>query len=176
MFQESIARETAEHLRTHLSGYLQTIAQSFTGSDRLTLKVPTVGSTTLVGGVMQAKMEELPIIGVDCLEKQDVPSGESLCYYQYDGAIAGLFSASSSGDVDRIAKRQAGAVEKFIRDHRFLHELHPSDYMLREFLYVSTSFSGAIEIDLEDEKPLWVDGFTMNVLWITSEDMYRQHL
>jgi hypothetical protein len=176
MFQEAIAKQTAEYLRGHLEEYLQTVASRFTGTDRLTLKVPDIKSSTLVGGAMQADIKDLPAIGVDCLDKQEIPSGESLCYYQYDGAIAGLISASSAGDVDRLAKRHASAIELFVREHQFLHQFSTPDFSMREFIYVNTTFSGAIQLELEEEKPIWVDGFTHNVLWITSEDQYRQHL
>lgn len=175
MFYESIASETANHLREHIKAYLDEISASFVGSEKLTLRVPDISSATLVGGIMQAPIEQLPALGVDCVEKQQIDSNESLCYYQYTGAIAGLISGSSSSDVDKLAKRHAAAVEKFVRNHQFLHLLSTLDYTMREFLYVNTNFSGAIELDLEDEKPLWVDGFTMNVIWVVSEDNYRQH-
>lgn len=182
MFQEAIARQTADHFREHIEDYLEAIAASFTGTDRLTLKVPSVSSTTLVGGVMRTPLNALPALGVDCLDKQQMQASEGLCYYQYDGAIAGLVSASSSEEVDKLAKRYAAATEKFVSQHQFLVDhntgqpYETADFMMREFIFINTTFSGAIEIELEGEEPLWIDGFTMNVLWVTSEDQYSQHI
>lgn len=181
MFYEALAAKTAEHFRLHIEDYLEEIAAGFTGSDMLTLAVPTVNSATLVGGVMQADVEEMPLIGIDCVDKQDIPSNESLQLYQYQGAIAGIISASSADDVDRMAKRYAAAVEKFVRNHQFLVDhatgepIGTADFMLREFTYFATTFSGAIEAELENEQPLWIDGFTCHVSWVTSEDQYHQH-
>lgn len=174
MFQEAIAEQTAEHLRSHIGSYLGSMAAGFSGSNRLTLKVPAVNSATLVGGIMQVDVDEIPVIGVDCVEKQEIPSGESLWYYQYTGSIAGLASAASAKSADQLAKRYAATTERFIREHMYLPDVISDDFMLREFLYVNTVFSGAIEVDIEDEK-VWMDGFTHNVIWVTSENQPGQH-
>lgn len=175
MFQEAIAKLTSEHLRTHIQAYLSDLEISHTGTDKIGLKVPVVSAETLVGGVMSADVDELPIIGVDCVEKQDLPSNESLCYYQYSGAVVGLIGATDEVIADKMIKRYQSAAELFIRDHRFLHLESNDDFMIREFLFVNTSFSGSMEVELEEQRRLWVAGFTTNVLWVTSEDQYRQH-
>lgn len=181
MFQEAIASTTAAHLRIHIGDLLEEIGSRFTGRDSLTLSVPTIDSVTLVGGIMTAPVEALPLLGVDCVEKEEIPSSESLCYYQYSGAVAGLVSASSSDEVDRLIKRYAAVTELFIRRHQYLvnhstgQQYQTQDFMIREFLYGGTGFSGAMEVRLEDEQPLWVDGFTIPVAWYTSEDQYHQH-
>jgi hypothetical protein len=175
MFQEEIGELTSEHFRTHIEDYLDTIETSFTGTNILKLTVPTVSDKTLVGGVMQVKIEDLPVLGVDCMDKTELPSNESLCYYQYDGALAGVVKGSDASIADRLAKRYQKAVEKFVKEHQYLHLQTNSNFMMREFLYTGTTFSGSMEVELEDEQPIWVAGFTTNVLWFTSEDYYRQH-
>lgn len=175
MFQEAIGKLTAEHLRTHIVDYLTEIEALYTGSDAIKLKVPTVSDKQLVGGVMAADIDELPLIGVDCVEKQEIPSGESLYYYQYDGAIVGLVRGQDSSVVDRMIKRYQRAAEKYAREHLYLH-LPPQDgFMIREFIYVKTSFSGSMEVELEEQSKTWIAGFTCEVSWFTSEDAPRQH-
>lgn len=182
MFYEAIAQKTADHFRDHIEDYLETISDGFTGSDQITMVVPKINSATLVGGVMQADVEDLPLLGIDCVDKSDIPSNESLWLYGYQGAIAGLVSASSADEVDRLAKRYAAAVEKFVKEHAFLADhttgrpMGTNDFTLREFTYFGTSFSGAILVELEEQNPLWLDGFTCNVSWVTSEDQYKQHV
>jgi hypothetical protein len=175
MFQEHIAELTAAHFRTHIRAYLAALETEFTGSNKLRLKVPDISSVSLVGGVIQAEASALPIIGVDCLDKQVVPSQESLNYYQYEGAIVGMASGSDEESTDKAVKRYQRVVEQFVRTHQFLHKESNTNYAMREFLYASTRFSGSLELDIEDEK-IWVAGFTTTVLWITSEEAESQHL
>ena len=182
MFQEQLAERTAEHLRLHIRDYLDEIDDLFTGSNKIGLKLPNIDSSTLVGGVMQAPPDKLPLLSVDSVEKIEIPSNESLCYYEYSGAIAGLMSASDATTVDKMTKRYAGAVEKFISQHQYLvdHDtnqpLQDIGFMIREFRYGGTGLSGAMEVRFEDApNTLWVDGFTIPVTWVTSEDQYRQH-
>lgn len=176
MFQEALAEQTAEHFREHLEDLLDGIAQQFSGPNILTTKVPNVDSVTLVGGVMSAPIEQLPLIGVDCVEKRPTPSNESLYLYEYEGAFAGLASASTAQEADKLAKRYAAAVELFIREHELLHQITNDWFSVREFLYGGTGFSGSIEVQLEEQAPdLWIAGFTIPTLWVTSEDGPRQH-
>ena len=175
MYQEQIAKVTSEHLRTHIEAYLTDIESLFTGSDKMGLKVPNVSSETLVGGIMSADIDELPIFGVDCVEKQEIQSPEALCYYQYTGAIVGMIVANDAYLADKMIKRYQRAAEFFVRQHQYLHLHEDPDFTIREFLFTSTSFSGSMEVELEEQKRAWVAGFTTNVLWIASEDQYRQH-
>lgn len=175
MFQEQIAQHTAEHFRTHVEAILDEIRAGFTGTDKLTTAVPEVTDDTLVGGVMQVELERLPIIGIDCSEKQEIPSGESLYYCQYTGAFAGLVSAPSANEADRLCKRYAAAAEMFVREHQFLHGYSTTNFTFRELYYINTQLSGAMEVELEKDERSWVAGFTMNVAWVTSEDQPRQH-
>lgn len=176
MFQEALGKLTAEHLRTHINTYLADVQALYTGTDRITLPTPTISDKTLVGGVMSAEIDELPLIGVDCVDKQEIPSGESLYYYQYEGAIVGLVRGADPSMVDRMIKRYERAVEQFVREHQYLHEEQNDDFMVREFVYQQTSFSGSMEVELEGQTGVWVAGFTCNVSWFTSEDAPRQHL
>lgn len=180
MFQEALGKLTSEHLRTHLEAYLTDIQALYTGSDKLKLTVPTVSDKTLVGGVMSADIDELPIIGVDCVEKQEIPSNESLYLYQYGGSIVGLVRGQDASQADRLVKRYNRAIELFVKKHQYLHDTNTSsplstEFGIREFLYTDTTFSGSMELELEEEKRVWVAGFTCNVLWFTSEDSYEQH-
>lgn len=180
MFQEALAKLTADHLRTHIQTYLEDIQGLYTGTDIITLSVPEVSDKTLVGGVMSADIDRLPLIGVDCVEKQEIPSGESLYYYQYDGAIVGLVRGVDESLVDRTVKRYNRAIETFVKEHQYLHDIDTDnplnpEFSIREFLYTNTSFSGSIEVTLDDDNKLWVAGFTCNVAWFTSEDYYKQH-
>lgn len=179
MFQEAIGKLTSDHLRESIAGLLTTIEALHTGQDAIHLPVPTVSDKTLVGGVMAADVDELPIIGVDCVEKQEIPSNESLFLYQYDGAIVGLVKGQDSSVVDRMVKRYQRAAETYVRTHQYLHDSasNPlsSEFLIREFIYVKTSFSGSMEVELEEQRKIWIAGFTCNVVWITSEDSYRQH-
>lgn len=175
MFQEQIAELTAGHLRSHIRSYVEALEIEFTGSNKLRLKVPDISSVSLVGGVIQAEASALPIIGVDCLDKQVIPSQESLSLYQYEGAIVGMASDSSEEAADKSVKRYQRVVEQFIRTHQFLHEESNALFTVREFIYSNTRFSGSLELDIEDEK-IWVAGFTVVCLWITSEDAESQHI
>lgn len=175
MYQEQIAEITAAHLRDHASAYLVALEQEFTGSNKLRLKVPNISSVSLVGGVIQAPVEDLPIIGVDCLDKQSIPSQESLDYSQYDGAIVGMMSGSNEESTDKLVKRYQRMVEGFIKTHIFFHGETNDLFMIRELIYVNTRFSGSIELEVEEEKPIWVAGFTTNLLWIASEAPASQH-
>ena len=178
MFQEQIAEQTASHLRVHFEEYLEEVEERFSGSDRLNLKIPDVSSVSLVGGVIQAPVEALPVVAVDCLNKSVIPNNESLYLYQYDGAIVGMVEGSSESVCDRRVKRYAAAGEKFIKEHQYLHEnfeTNTKPYGIREFLYNSSRFSGTMEVKSEDGPTVWIAGFALDVLWISSEDGERQH-
>lgn len=180
MYQEQIAAETANHLRSHLPTYLSELQSQFTGSDKLKLSVPDITTVSLVGGVIQTEIESMPVVAVDCLNKSVIPSNESLYYSQYDGGIAGMVSASSETTCDKIAKRYASALEKFVKDHLLFHEnfqTNTKDFSIRELVWQSTRFSGAIELptETENDNPVWVEGFVLDILWVTSEDGPRQH-
>ena len=176
MFQEDIAKFTAEHLRTHVKTYLDDWSERFDGSERLTLPVPKVVWNTLVGGAMQTDPKDTPLITVDCLNKQNIQSRDNLYYCEYQGAFAGLVTGASSHDVDRICKRYAAVTEKFIKEHMFIGNGVAFDgFSLMELYYVNTGMSGAMELKLEEEQPLWAAGFTTRVGWVASEDQPRQH-
>lgn len=177
MFQEQISELTAQHLRTHINSYLSELQAETTGSSKLRLKVPEVISASLVGGMIQTEVSRLPLIGIDCLDKDLIPSNESLNLYQYSGAIVGMVTASDGDSADRLVKRYARVCEKFIKEHLNFHEnfeTNTKPFSFREFLFSSTRFSGSMEVGEEDERS-WIAGFAIEVLWITSEDGEWQH-
>jgi hypothetical protein len=178
MFQEQIASITASDLRGHIEEYLEDVDALYAGSDKMNLRVPEVSAISLVGGVMQARIDSLPLVAVDCLDKTVVPSNESLYLYQYEGAIVGLIEASSDDISDRRVKRYAAATEKFVREHQYLHEnpqTNTKPFTFREFLYMATRFSGSMEVTSEDGPSRWIAAYIIEVLWVISEDGERQH-
>jgi len=179
MYQEQVAKLTAEHLRLHLSTYLSELETEFTGSDKLRLSVPEVSTQSLVGGVIQTDVDSMPIVAIDCLDKSAIPSSDSLFYSQYEGAIASMVSGNSSDIVDRRIKRYSRAIEHFVKEHQLFHEdfsTNTKPFSFRELVYVGSRFSGSIELGETEETPrIWVAGMVIDVLWITSEDGARQH-
>lgn len=179
MFQEALAERTADHLRTHIEAYVVALEAEFTGANKLRLRVPEVTAISLVGGVMQAPADKLPLVGVDCLDKRFMQSTESLNLWEYDGAIVGMASGSDEEGVDKAVKRYQRACELFVRTHQLLHQDPDINdnvgYSIREFFFSAANFSGVMQVNLEDEE-VWVGGFTNVVTWITSEDGETQHL
>jgi hypothetical protein len=48
-------------------------------------------------------------------------------------------------------------------------------FSLLDFAFVSGNFSGALLERSDDDKEIWLAGFIINVVWVTSEDGPRQH-
>lgn len=172
MFQEQIAKLTAEHLRTHIRDYLDTIDSKFSGTDKVELRTPQIDVRSLAGGLLVADLDKIPRYSVDCINKSLMQSTDSLWTYQYEGSIAGLISAGDLTSSDRMVKRHAGAVELFLKQHQFFKGISQGDdFLVIELAFSSTNLSGSMEV----EKDLWVAGFSTSIFWAVSEDGPGQH-
>jgi hypothetical protein len=178
MYFEQIARLTAEHLNTHIAAYLQAIGTEFTGTDIATLIPPReIRVDSVVGGVFAAEIDELPLYAVDSLVKNIDPAGEDLYTYLYTGTIIGMVSGETSREVNQMIKRHEWAVEKFIREHLYLHMIQGTHFTITGFEFNGGSFSGGEQV-IDDEDPTkltWVDAFRIDVTWRVSEDGFSQH-
>lgn len=176
MFQEQIAKITADHLRSHIEAYLGEINEETTGTDKIILSIPTVDTDSMAGGLLTTDIDKIPKYAVDCINKSLLSNDESLWLYQYEGAIAGLVAAESVQSVDKLVKRHGRAVEHFLKEHQFLHSSvgGEDNFFIRELSYSSTTLSGAMEVE-DGDNPIWVAGFSVDAFWAVSEDGPRQH-
>lgn len=169
MYQEEIAAQTADHLRTHISGYLDRIASRH--SDQITLLIPkSIEPASVVGGMVSELPNRLPAYGIDCLNKVSAGMEEDLFLFQYQGQINGMIAAGSQDLVDKLAKRHAAAIELFVREHVGLHKFTTDNFSFVEMDYIETEFSGAELVDESEDRQLWLGAFSINVFWFTSED------
>ena len=178
MYFEQIAKVTADHLRLHLPTYLSQISQEFAGLDIVTLQPPNdISVDSLVGGVFAVPLENLPVYAVDALNKQPDPTIIDLYTYLYDGHIVGMVTANSAHDVDRQIKRHEWAVEQYVREHLFLHQLSGEHFTILGLEFIGSQFSGAEMAEDNEDTTLqvWVDAFVINVRWTVSEDGPIQH-
>jgi hypothetical protein len=173
MFHEQIAKYTADHLRSHIEGYLVRINEQFTTP--ATLVVPkSIEPASVVGGMFTAFNEILPQYGIDIVGKNFDESIGDLNTFIYNGQINGMVNANSRAGVDTLALRHAAAVELFIKEHQFMHLYKTDDFSLLEVAFAGLDFSGAEEINTDDAQ-LWVAGFSIDLAWWTSEDAAMQH-
>lgn len=172
MFQEAIAKLTAEHLRDHIRDYLDEVDGRFTGSAKVELRTPQVNTESLAGGLLVADLDKIPRYAVDCINKTLMQTNESLWTYQYEGSIAGVISAADLQSTDRMVKRHSGAVELFLKRHQFFKGIDQGDdFLVIELAFSSTNLSGSMEV----ETGLWVAGFSTSIYWAVSEDGPGQH-
>lgn len=178
MYFEHIAKLTAQHLNEHIAGYLAAIAQEFAGTEITSLDLPkAVRVDSVVGGVFTAELDELPVYAVDSQVKAEDPEDDNLYTYIYNGTIIGMDTALTSLEVDRKIKRHEWAVEKFVREHPWLHEAVAPHFRVIGFAFVGSSFSGAEQV-IDDQDPtqiVWVDAFRIDVRWKISEDGPSEH-
>jgi len=177
MYHEQIAKYTADHLRSHIKVYLDEISARYTGKDIIPLVVPkTISATSVVGGMWTQFDQILPQYGIDIFGRQFSQSSENLFLYEYVGQINGMVHASSEDTVDKTIKRHGEAVERFIKEHQLLHQAEPNGlFRVIEFGHADTDFSGAEQIQGEENKFVWVAGFSINVAWLISEAAPYQH-
>jgi hypothetical protein len=176
MFHEQIAKLTADHLRTHIKVYLDSISAEYSGTDKVTLTVPkSIDPASVVGGLMTEFDQTLPQYGIDVLNKALGEDIEGLFTYNYFGQINGLVSSTSRDSVDKLCSRHARACETFIREHQLMHEQSNANFSVLAFAFVGIDFSGAENLGSIDDREVWVAGFSINVVWATSEDGAFQH-
>jgi hypothetical protein len=171
MYQEQLAKLTADHLRTHIKAYLAEIAAGFDAKNQVPLVVPkAIETASAVGGLIQDFDKILPRYGVDVFGKDAGATDDSLNSWVYSGQIVGVVHGSSQSSVDKIVKRHMAAVELFIARHRLLHLEKNNYYSILNFGFVANETSGAEAIG-----DLWIAGFTFECIWITSEYEAFQH-
>jgi len=171
MFQEKIAKITADHLRTHIAAYLDEVNSQFEDNDIVKLVVPKkIEVAGQVGGVVNELPENLPHYAVDCLTKSFGGVREDLWTYSYDGHFAGMVSATNQSAVDKLTKRHAAAIEKFVRQHFHLHAYTDDDFTLLQMVFLASDFSGAEPVGEVNGRELWLGAFRLDVTWGTSED------
>ena len=174
MWYEEIADATASHLSTHIQQYLLDVEAKH--SDGLGLIQPrTIETANLVGGVYSAELDSLPAYAVDVMNREVVPSMDDAWLYQYSGHIAMIIIAPSEAAANRICKRHLHAVELFVNEHQFMHELVINDECsIHEFGFAGSALSGAAPVTV-NEKEAWVAGARVDVVWVTRETGLSQH-
>lgn len=171
MFQEKLAKATADHLRSHIAEYLVEVAAQFPPDQTTTLIVPKkIDVASKVGGVVTEFENELPQYAVDCMSKSSAGSSDGLWIYEYAGHIAGMVASGSQDSCDKIVKRHSAAVEKFVQSHYYLHKLSDADLTLTEFYWHNSDFSGVEPLGEVNGRELWMAAFRLDVVWQTSED------
>lgn len=175
MFHEQIAKQTADHLRTHIEGYLDEVNAWFP-DDQIQLTVPkSIDVSSVVGGLFASFNEILPQYGIDISNKVFVPEGENLWTYQYTGQINGMLHGNSEQFVSKAIARHAAAVELFIKRHSVMHELETDQFTIVEMVWVDMIFSGAEDLGEVEGQQTWLAGFSIDLGWITSEQGPGQH-
>jgi hypothetical protein len=178
MYQEELAEQTADHLRTHIEGYLDEIAAKYTGLKYVDLVVPkSIEPASVVGGLWTEFDNILPAYGIDVLNISPSEDSASLWTHAYDGQINGLVSAGSRQTVDRLCSRHAQAVEHFIEQHLFFHwDTQNRDvFSVVTFFGGNLEFSGAEDLGEQAGRPLWLAGFSLNCTWLVSQEGPAQH-
>lgn len=177
MWQEEIADYTASHLRSHIGAYLEAIEAE--KGDNIKLRVPQgVETENLVGGVYSVDTKKLPAYAVDVMNKHYVGGGGDDAYlYSYEGHIAIIVSAASEAAANVTVKRHARAVERFVREHQFLHvtEVVVGQCSIHEFGFADMALSGAAKIEETSKNIVWVAGARVDVVWVTRETGFGQH-
>jgi hypothetical protein len=178
MYQEDLARITADHLRTHIAAYLAVVAARY--DDAVPLVNPKgIIVASAVGGLIQEFDSILPKYAVDVFGKTFATTGEDLNSWEYSGQISGLISASSQESADRLVKRHSAAVEAFMLDHESLHQAVGSpwndDFIILSFGFTGVDLSGAEYAGDVNDREIWVAGFSFDCLWMTGEIESRQH-
>lgn len=171
MFYEQIGEYTRGHLSTHLPAYLT--AQQALYTDKLPLIFPKhIDVASIVGGIVQVARETLPQYAIDIVNKQLGTGFEDLYTYDYPGQITALVGGGSAHEVDVLIKRHAAMIEKFSKEHEFLHQHSDSDgFTLLGWRWDATMFSGAMQLERADSPvgELWAAAAQLDFTWVTSE-------
>jgi len=178
MYTEEIGIITVEHLRLHIAGYLADLEIRY--GDGVKLQPPkAIEHANLVGGVYNTDYKGMPAYAVDITDKAfGQLTAESLWEYNYNGHIAGIINANSEASANTIIKRHEQAVEMFVNQHRYMHQVEAqitgNDFSITQLGFVDAAFSGAEAVQ-DATKTTWVAGFRITLVWITSEGGPDQH-
>jgi hypothetical protein len=173
MYFEEVADITAEHLRQHIQAYLDIINARY--PDQVQMVYPkSIETNNLVGGVYNAKTDEMPAYALDLISKNFAGvSPTSLWEYEYTGHIAGVVSGNSEEVVNKLCKRHLQAVEMFMKKHKHMHQTESAlgnDFRIGELDFAGAAMSGAELWDEEDSRQTWVAGFRVDISILVSED------
>lgn len=175
MFQEDLARTTADHLRGHIADYLAWVTDRFP-DDQVKLVVPkSIEVASAVGGLWQEFDRILPMYGIDIWGKTFSVTVDNLNTWEYVGQISGLLSSNSRTGTDKLVRRHAAAVERFFQQHARMHESYTDDFKLLSLVFIDTEFSGAEYLGELNNREYWIGGFSFDCIWTTSEDPETQH-
>lgn len=174
MYQEPIAKYTSDHLRSHIADYLVAVRASLATPDTIKLVTPkSITAASAVGGLMADLGKLTPMYAVEVGNKILGTGPENVIAYEYDGFITGLVMGNTKEEADKLMKRHAAACEMFVKSHEFLHLADLGDFAIIGLGFVSTEFTGAEKLPLEGDG--WLAAFTVNCLWVTSENGPGQH-
>lgn len=178
MFQEEIADLTANHLATHIRAYLDAVQALY--PDNVVLQSPkSIETANLAGGVYNATPDEMPAIAVDIIDVEfSTATAEGLWLYKYSGHIAEVVSGNSETNVNREIKRHQQAVEKWVNDHQYLHQLTSTlgnDFKLIALGFLGSAFSGAEKVNERDDRPMWIAGYRIDLEWFVSQPGPNDH-
>ena len=173
MYQEEIANLTADHLRTHIEALLAATSSIY--NDKVVLQNPkSIETANLVGGVYNAKPDEMPAYAVDIVSKAFAGDAQaSLWLYTYEGHIAGVVSGGSEATVNASVKRHEQSVEKFVKSHQHHHSIESAlgnDFRIVELGFSGAAFSGAELVEERDDRQVWIAGFRIDLTWVISEE------
>lgn len=178
MFHEDIAQITADHLREHIAVLLDGINARY--PEATNLVVPkSVEVTSVVGGLFTQYDKILPQYGIDILTKELAPTSESVYTYLYSGQINGMVHGRSQDAVDKMTHRHGAAVEQFVREHLTLHQVpepfSTKEFTILEFDFAGIEWSGAEDLGEVEGVQIWLGAFSLNTLWLVSEEGPGQH-
>jgi len=182
MYQEEIADLTAAHLRSHIKAYIDAVGLIY--PDTIKMQYPkSVETANLVGGVYNAKPNEMPAIAIDIISVEFAANTtEGLWLYNYDGHIAEVISGGSEDTVNRIIKRHQQACETFVNDHLHFHQVEDQltsplgqPFTIMEFGFSGSAFSGAEEVTEKQNRKTWIAGYRIDVNWLVSQQGPGDH-
>lgn len=171
MFYEQIAEYTRAHIRSHIQTYLDLEETKHT--DKLPLVFPkSIEPGTMLGGTMGIARETLPQYAIQMVVKSPERGFGDLFLYNYPGQVIAMVGGTNPVDVEKLAYRHAAALERMAKAHPHLHQYEASEFSLISWEWITTTFSGAMQLEREDSPvgELWVDAAQLTFNWVTSEE------
>jgi len=173
MYQEEVANLTAAHLREHIGALLDATQAIY--NDKVVLQNPkAIETANLVGGVYNAAPDAMPAYAVDIISKAFAGDAQAgLWLYLYEGHISGVLSGASESAVNAAIKRHEQATERFVKSHQHLHSLTSglgNDFRIVELGFSGAAFSGAEQVNSQNDRELWIAGFRIDLTWVVSEN------